>query len=52
MKPYYTDLHIHTSINPDVLNNAYDVRGLIEKIKKFSNTENIFISLTDHKRNQ
>lgn len=48
MKPYYTDLHIHTSINPDILNNAYDVRGLIEKIKKFSNTENIFISLTDH----
>ncbi|MFW6047217.1 MAG: ATPase [Candidatus Woesearchaeota archaeon] len=48
MKPIYTDLHIHTSKNPDKLNENYDVAKLIKKVKSFSEDDNYLISLTDH----
>ncbi len=47
-KPIFTDLHIHTSENADSLNDNYDVELLINKIKEFSKTDDILISLTDH----
>lgn len=48
MRATYTDLHIHTSENADEINENYHVKVLIDNIKKFSNTTNILISLTDH----
>lgn len=48
MKAIYTDLHIHTSEDADKLDENYDYKKLIENIVKFSNSENIMISLTDH----
>lgn len=48
MNPIYLDLHIHTSENPNKLNNNYDVRTLIEKVKEMASSSNFLISLTDH----
>lgn len=48
MKAIYTDLHIHTSQDADKLNEEYDVNTLIKKVKEFSKTDNILLSLTDH----
>lgn len=50
MNPVYTDLHIHTSNDSTNLNENYDVQFLLEKIKNYSKTDNILISLTDHNR--
>ena len=50
MKAIYTDLHIHTSNNSNSLNTKYDAEKLINKIKEFSNSDNLLISLTDHNR--
>lgn len=44
----YVDLHIHTSVNPDKLNDHYDLDLLIEKIKDKSDGADCLISLTDH----
>lgn len=48
MEPVFIDLHIHTSENPDVLNDSYDVKLLKEKIEDFSNNSQYLIALTDH----
>src|SRR6202008_3054459 len=48
MNPIYTDLHIHTSDNPDKPNDSYDLDLLIEKILKFNKGSEFLISLTDH----
>jgi len=44
----YLDLHIHTSENPDRLNQAYDLRALRQKIEAAAEGCPCLISLTDH----
>jgi hypothetical protein len=48
MKPVYLDLHIHTSEDPENLNENYPIDTLISKIKELTNDSPILISLTDH----
>jgi DNA repair ATPase RecN len=48
LEPIYLDIHIHTSENPDRLNENYDIDLLIEKIKAFTNNTEFLISFTDH----
>jgi hypothetical protein len=48
MNPIYTDLHIHTSDNPDKPNDNYDLDLLIKKILEFNKDSEFLISLTDH----
>jgi ABC-type dipeptide/oligopeptide/nickel transport system ATPase component len=48
MNPIYTDLHIHTSDNPDQLNENYDIELLIRKISAFNGDSDFLISITDH----
>lgn len=48
MNPIYTDLHIHTSDNPDKPNENYDLDLLVKKILEFNKSSDFLISLTDH----
>lgn len=48
MKPIFLDLHIHTSDDPNNLNDYYDIDKLIEKINLVSGGSEFLISLTDH----
>lgn len=48
MNPIYTDIHIHTSENPDNLNIDYDWRLLLEKVKVRACGNDLLLSLTDH----
>ena len=48
MKPVYLDLHIHTSENPDKLEENYDLDTLLEQVSKNANDADFLISLTDH----
>ena len=48
MEAVYLDLHIHTSKNPNALNNDYNIDLLLQKIKEYSNNSLFLISLTDH----
>lgn len=48
MKAIYTDLHIHTSENPNEINESYNLDLLISKIEEFSTGSDFLISLTDH----
>lgn len=48
MNPIYTDLHIHTSDNPDNPNDSYDLELLVKKILEFNKNSEFLISLTDH----
>ena len=48
MKPIYLDLHIHTSDDPNKLNNSYNIDTLVRKIKEKTNDGDYLISLTDH----
>lgn len=48
MNPIYTDLHIHTSDNPDKPNDNYDLELLVSKILEFNKGADFLISLTDH----
>lgn len=48
MRPIYIDIHIHTSENPNIINNDYDVDLLLSKIKQISINDDFLISLTDH----
>lgn len=50
MNPFYTDLHIHTSEDSNKINSDYNVDLLVKNVKKFSNSSNILLSLTDHNR--
>ncbi len=48
MEPVFIDLHIHTSDNPDELNDSYDLDLLKKKIEEFAEGSPYLISLTDH----
>jgi uridine kinase len=48
MNPIYTDIHIHTSDNPDKPNESYDLELLVKKILEFNKDSEFLISLTDH----
>ena len=48
MEPVYIDLHIHTSDDPENLNDAYDLCLLKDKIEEFAEGSVYLISLTDH----
>lgn len=48
MKAIYTDLHIHTSENPNEINENYDLDQLLSKIADTSSGSDYLISLTDH----
>lgn len=48
MRAVYTDLHIHTSDNADIINEQYNSSLLVRKVKEFSNADSILLSLTDH----
>jgi ABC-type dipeptide/oligopeptide/nickel transport system ATPase component len=48
MKPVYLDLHIHTSDDPNSLNENYDLDTLVTKVKEKSQGDDFLISLTDH----
>lgn len=48
MKPVYLDLHIHTSDDPNALNENYDIDTLISKVQEIAQGGDFLISLTDH----
>ena len=48
MEPIFIDLHIHTSDNPDNLNDSYDLDLLKSKIEEVAEGSVYLISLTDH----
>lgn len=48
MEPIYVDIHIHTSDNPDRLNQNYDVSTLFAKVREFAQGKKALISFTDH----
>ena len=48
MEPVFIDLHIHTSDNPDNLNDSYDLDLLKQKIEEIAEGSAYLISLTDH----
>lgn len=48
MEPVYIDIHIHTSDNPDNLNQNYDVDTLFSKVRKQAQGQEALISFTDH----
>lgn len=48
MNPIYLDTHIHTSKNPNEVNNNYDIELLVQKILEFNGDSEFLISLTDH----
>ena len=48
MEPVFVDLHIHTSDNPNELNQSYDLDLLKEKVEEAADGSAYLISLTDH----
>ena len=48
MEPVYLDVHIHTSENPDSLNQNYDIDMLFAKVREHAQGQHALISLTDH----
>lgn len=48
MKPVFIDFHIHTSDNPESLNESYDIDMLKTKVEEIANGADYLISLTDH----
>ena len=48
MKPVFIDFHIHTSQNPENLNEAYNLDLLKTKIEEVADGSNYLVSLTDH----
>ena len=48
MNPIYLDIHIHTSDNPNQLNENYDLDLLVKKILEFNKNSDFLISITDH----
>lgn len=47
-EPIYLDMHIHTSDNPDKINEEYNVEELCNNILKYNGNSLSLISLTDH----
>lgn len=48
MEPVFIDVHIHTSNNPDRLNESYDLDILKARIEEIADGADYLISLTDH----
>lgn len=48
MNPIYLDLHIHTSEDPNNLNENYDLDTLISKVRETAQGDDFLISFTDH----
>lgn len=48
MDPVYIDIHIHTSDNPNQLNDNYDCNVLLERINSLAGNHPVLLSLTDH----
>lgn len=48
MEAVFLDLHIHTSDNPNSLNQDYDINTLLTKIRDFTGNSDFLISFTDH----
>jgi len=48
MEPVFIDIHIHTSENPESLNESYDLDILKTKIEEITDGADYLISLTDH----
>src|SRR3989304_7325495 len=48
MEPVFIDLHIHTSDNPENLNDSYALDLLKTKIEEVAEGSGYLISLTDH----
>ncbi len=48
MEPVFIDLHIHTSDNPDSLNESYALGVLKTRVEEIANGADYLISLTDH----
>lgn len=48
MEPVFIDFHIHTSDNPESLNESYDLDMLKTKVEEIANGADYLISLTDH----
>ena len=48
MDPVFIDFHIHTSDNPESLNESYDLDTLKMKIEEIAGEAEYLISLTDH----
>lgn len=48
MEPVYVDVHIHTSENPDCLNQDYDIDTLLKQVRVQAQKQHALISLTDH----
>lgn len=48
LQPVYVDIHIHTSENPNISNNEYNVDVLVEKLQEIAKGKPIIVSLTDH----
>jgi hypothetical protein len=48
LNPIYLDTHIHTSTNPNQVNEDYDIDLLVTKIQEFNGNSEYLISLTDH----
>jgi len=48
VEPVFVDLHIHTSDNPESLNNFYDLDLLKSKVEEVAEGSQHLISLTDH----
>ncbi len=48
MEAIYIDLHIHTSVDSNNLNEDYDIDTLIDGINRVSGNSKFLISLTDH----
>lgn len=48
LQPVYVDIHIHTSDNPNLPNEDYNVDVLVSRLKKMAKNKPILVSLTDH----
>lgn len=48
MRAVFTDLHIHTSENSDTVNEEYNSKLLVQKVKEFCQYDYVLLSLTDH----
>ena len=48
MEPVYIDIHIHTSSNPEELNDNYDIETLFNNVRNKAQAQSILLSLTDH----
>ncbi len=48
MEPVFIDIHIHTSDDPDLLNESYDLETLKTQVERVAEGADYLVSLTDH----